>query len=60
MQGNLWVKQMEKEHLSSIKPTMPAKTQARTLKTAIEMGYCVILEDAGETFDPMMDPLLGK
>lgn len=60
MQGNLWVKQMEKDELRSIKPTMDAKVQARTLKTAIELGNVVILEDANETFDPMIDPLLGK
>lgn len=60
MQGNLWVKQMEKDELRSIKPTMDPKTQARTLKNAISLGNVVILEDANETFDPMIDPLLGK
>jgi dynein heavy chain len=30
------------------------------LKNAITLGDCVILEDANETFDPMMEPLLGK
>lgn len=60
MQGNLWVKQMEKEELRCIKPTMDAKAQARTLKNAISLGNVVVLEDANETFDPMIDPLLGK
>lgn len=60
MQGNLWVKQMEKETIRSIKPTMDPKAQSRILKNAITLGDCVILEDANETFDPMMEPLLGK
>lgn len=60
MQGNLWVKQMEKETIKSIKPTMDPKAQSRILKNAISLGDCVILEDANETFDPMMEPLLGK
>jgi dynein heavy chain len=30
------------------------------LKNAITLGDCVILEDANETFDPMMEPLLGN
>lgn len=30
------------------------------MKNAITLGDCVILEDANETFDPMMEPLLGK
>lgn len=60
MQGNLWIKQMEKETIKSIKPTMDPKVQIRILKNAISLGDCVILEDANETFDPMMEPLLGK
>ena len=51
---------MEKEGLRSIKPTMDAKAQQRTLENAITLGNVVILEDANETFDPMMEPLLGK
>lgn len=51
---------MEKEELRCIKPTMEAKAQARTLKNAISLGNVVVLEDANETFDPMIDPLLGK
>jgi len=51
---------MEKETIKSIKPTMDPKVQIRILKNAISLGDCVILEDANETFDPMMEPLLGK
>ena len=50
---------MEKT-LHSIKPTMDQKVVGRTLKNCIQMGNPVLLEDANETFDPMMEPLLGK
>lgn len=60
MQGNNWIKNMEKEEIRSIKPTMDLKSQNRTLKNCIQLGYPVILEDANETFDPMLEPLLGK
>jgi len=33
---------------------------SRTLENAIPLGTPVILEDAAETFDPMLDPLLAK
>jgi len=32
----------------------------RKLENAIQFGTPVIYEDAGETFDPMLDPILGK
>jgi len=51
---------MEKEEIKSIKPTMNQLNIIRTLKTAISIGQPVILEDATEVFDPMLDPLLGK
>jgi dynein heavy chain len=51
---------MEKEDIRFIKPTMTMKQQHRIMKNAINMGNPVILEDAGESFDPMFDPLLGK
>jgi dynein heavy chain len=33
---------------------------SRALENAIPLGTPVILEDAGETFEPMLDPLLAK
>lgn len=60
MQGNIWVKTMEKQDLRSIKPTMDAKTMSRTLEACIPFGYPIILEDATEEFDPLVEPLLGK
>lgn len=61
MQGNQWIKKMEKERdIKSIKPTMDIKVMSRVLENCISLGYPVILEDANETFDPMIEPLLGK
>ena len=61
MQGNQWIKKMEKERdIKSIKPTMDMKVMSRVLENCISLGYPVILEDANETFDPMIEPLLGK
>ena len=39
---------------------MPQATIVRTLETSIIYGHAVIFEDAIETFDPMLDPLLAK
>jgi len=50
---------MEKE-LNIIKPTMDSKAMTRTLKNCIQMGNPILLEDSNETFDPMVEPLLGK
>lgn len=61
MQGNAWVKMMEKENqFAIIKPTMDVKIQTRFLKNNVGFGYPVILEDANETFDPIIEPLMGK
>lgn len=61
MQANIWIKKMEeKNQIKSIKPTMDAKQMCRILETQINLGYPVILEDANDTFDPMLEPLLGK
>ena len=52
---------MEKERdIKSIKPTMDMKVMSRVLENCISLGYPVILEDANESFDPMIEPLLGK
>jgi dynein heavy chain, axonemal len=52
---------MEKDSkFEIIKPTMEVKVQTRILKNCVSLGYPVILEDANETFDPIIEPLLGK
>jgi dynein heavy chain len=49
MQGNAWVKMMEKDSkYAIIKPTMDVKVQVRHLKNSVSLGYPVILEDANE------------
>jgi dynein heavy chain len=60
MQGNLWIRTKEKQDLKFIKPTMDAKKIDQTLKVCIPMGNPLILEDATEEFDPLIEPLLGK
>ena len=39
---------------------MSTAALSRRLENCISMGFPVILEDATETFDPMLDPLLAK
>lgn len=46
--------------MRSIKPTMDAKIMSRVLEVCIPMGNPIILEDATEEFDPLVEPLLGK
>lgn len=61
MQGNNWIKAMEKaSNLATIKPTMDVKNVSRTLENNIAFGNPILLEDAGESFDPLLEPLLGK
>lgn len=59
MQGNNWIRCMEKD-IQKIKPTMDGKAVTRILKNCITLGYALLLEDSEETFDPMIEPLLGK
>jgi len=61
MQANLWLKNRYKEEqLKVIKPTNDPNFVSRTLENSINFGTPVILEDANETFDPLLDPLLAK
>jgi dynein heavy chain len=61
MQANTWVKRMEAQNdLKVIKPTMDARNLSRTLEISVQHGVPIILEDAFETFDPLLEPLLAK
>lgn len=61
MQANIWIKKMEeKSNIRTIKPTMDNKMISRILESQINLGYPVLLEDANDSFDPMLEPLLGK
>lgn len=39
---------------------MPQKILSRKLEQALGCGTPVILVDAGETFDPMLEPIIAK
>ena len=71
MQANIWLKNKFKELVKdsaegqtkgfeSVKPTMDPKNMHRYLESAIQNGVPVIFEDATESFDPTLDPLLSK
>ena len=61
LQANIWIKNKELKHsIKVVKPTMDPKIMSRTLEISVGMGNPVIFEDAGESFDPMLEPLLGK
>lgn len=51
---------MGKENVAFVKPTTDQKLMSRKIENAMSMGHVVIFEDATETFDPMLDPLLAK
>jgi dynein heavy chain, axonemal len=59
LQANQWVKKME-TNLKILKPTQDQTLWIRTLRQSMPYGYQVLLEDIGETIDPMLDPLLRK
>lgn len=61
LQANIWIKKMEeKNQIKIVKPTMDPKVMSRTLEISVNQGFPVIMEDAGDSFDPMLEPLLGK
>lgn len=66
MQANKWLKSQYRQkkeddpQLMIVKPTMNSQIMSRNLEVAITMGYPVIFEDANETFDPMLEPVLAK
>lgn len=65
MQANKWLKKMSENQLGAgrvlvLKPTTDPKQMASKLELALSLGQTVIFEDANETFDPMLDPILSK
>ena len=66
MQANKWLKNQYKKRkdedpdLNIIKPTMASNVMSRGLEISIQHGNPVIFEDATETFDPLLDPVLAK
>ena len=66
MQANKWLKNQYKKRkdedpdLNIIKPTMASNVMSRGLEISIQHGNPVIFEDATETFDPLLDPVIAK
>jgi hypothetical protein len=64
MQGNNWLRDtygsVEESQLQIIKPTTDTKIMTRKLDQALSYGYPVIFEDANETFDPMLEPIISR
>ncbi|KAA6360270.1 MAG: putative dynein heavy chain, partial [Streblomastix strix] len=58
-QANRWVKNLWKERgIRIVKPH--DVTLMRTMENGVRVGVPVLLENAGETFDPALTPILGK
>ncbi|KAA6338629.1 MAG: putative dynein heavy chain, partial [Streblomastix strix] len=58
-QGNRWVKKLWKERgIRIVKPH--DSTLMRTMENGVRVGVPVLLENAGETFDPALTPILNK
>jgi len=66
MQANKWLKNISevkaggKENVRVIKPTTEQKLMSRLIEASMSLGHIVIFEDANETFDPLLDPLISK
>lgn len=61
MQANIWIKESEKKfQLQVIKPTTSATKLSQILENSFLVGNPVILEDATESLDPMLEPLLDN
>jgi dynein heavy chain len=58
-QANRWLKNLWKDKgLKIVKPH--DSTLMRTMENSLRVGIPVLLENAGETFDPALSPILGK
>jgi len=49
-----------KNGMITVKPTMDPKKLAQTIERSVTFGMSMILEDATETFDPLIEPVLAK
>lgn len=58
LQGVKWIKQKYGENLQVIR--LGQKGYLETIEKAIIKGKTVLLENIGETVDPVLDPLLGR
>jgi dynein heavy chain, axonemal len=58
LQANKWIRTMRKDNLKVLRLTQG--DYARHLETAIQFGVPVMIENIGETLDPMLQPLLER
>lgn len=58
LQGVKWIKQKYGDKLCVIR--LGQKGYLDTIEKAIIKGETVLLENIGETVDPVLDPLLGR
>jgi len=58
LQANIWVRRSYAENLKIIRLSQP--NYSRDLETCISTGKAVLLENLGETMDPLLEPLLQK
>lgn len=58
LQGIKWVKNREGSELKLVR--LGARGYLDVIERAISDGECVLIENIGETVDPVLDPLLGR
>lgn len=59
MQGNTWIKGMEKaRNLMSLKPSLAQNELTMKLENCISLGVPVIIENIGESIDPIFETIL--
>jgi dynein heavy chain len=58
LQANRWIRNMWSENIKVLR--LSQKDYARVLETSISFGFPVLIENLGETLDPMLEPLLQK
>ena len=59
MQANIWIRKSY-DQLKVLKPSQSGAEISRILESCIPYGRPILLEDAGENIDPLLEPLLRK
>ena len=61
LQANRWIREMEKHrNLKTIRPNQTPNEIATALEASIQIGVPVLLENVGETIDPLFDSVLSQ
>ncbi|OMJ88621.1 hypothetical protein SteCoe_9401 [Stentor coeruleus] len=58
-QANKWIKKMEEENMLKV-VRQSDKDFSRLLELSLREGYPMLIEDIGETLNPILDPVLNK